>query len=500
MKTNNKIIIFILGILLLSVSCSEEHFEVKTTDQLTADDAAKAMESDPAKLTGFVDAIYNILVQYDLVSDNHDAFGFMSILHSTDLMSEDIVMAKLHWFLYDYQHDNREWNYRRTNVNWTYLYTVISGANNVLGMTDPETTSAEVLKYRGQAFALRGMAYFYLIQLYQHVYPALNNGEDLPGIPLYYASNEEEEDVLGRAPVAQVLAQIEKDLKAAANNLRNAAPRASKNNIDYSVANGLLARYYLLAQKWPQADSAATEALKNYSVQPASRLTDGFMDINNSEWMWGYDHNAETTGLYASFFSHISNLTSGYAGADYAPRLIDKRLYESIPSTDARKNLFQNPEGSIVVTENVSADAIAWQRPYATLKFGYDGNFTMDYCYMRASEMVLIQAEALAHQSKGTEAANALRVLMNQRDPAWNASTVTVNDVWMQRRIELWGEGFSYFDLKRLNKGINRNYQDSNHEPSALVEVPAGDKRWIYQIPQNEIRENPEIAETDNNE
>ena len=489
-----------LGVLFISTSCNDDFLETKTTRYLTAEDAIKTMETDPSKLNGFVEAIYNMMVQYDLVATNHDAFGFMSILHSTDMMSEDIVSAKLSHFRYDYAHDNRDWTYRRTRVNWTYLYTIVSSANNVLGMTSPESTSEDVLKYRGQVLALRGMAYYYLIQLYQHVYPVVNGGEDLPGIPIYYAANEGKENILGRAPVTVVLDQIESDLTTAVENLKNAPARASKNNVDYAVANGFLARYYMLSQQWDKAYDAATEALKNYSVMPASSLNDGFMNINNSEWMWGYDHNAETTTLYASFFSHISNLTGGYAGLNYAPRLIDKRLYETMSETDARRNLFQNTAGSIDVTANVSTEAITWSMPYANLKFGFDGAFTMDYCYMRASEMVLIQAEALAHQNQGGNAAIALKKLMEKRDPAWNAATVTVDDVWMQRRIELWGEGFSYFDLKRLNKGMDRNYTGTNHEASAILTKAPLDKAWIYQIPQSEINENSEISEDDNNE
>jgi hypothetical protein len=89
---------------------------------------------------------------------------------------------------------------------------------------------------------------------------------------------------------------------------------------------------------------------------------------------------------------------------------------------------------------------------------------------------------------------------MEKRDPSWNQTTASLNDVWMQRRIELWGEGFSYFDLKRLNKGINRNYDGSNHEASAKLVISSGDKRWIYQIPEAEIQENEFISEQDNNE
>ena len=113
--------------------------------------------------------------------------------------------------------------------------------------------------------------------------------------------------------------------------------------------------------------------------------------------------------------------------------------------------------------------------------------------------MVLIEAEALAHQGKNAEAATALKKLMSQRDPSWNNTSVTVDDVVLQRRIELWGEGFAYFDLKRLNRGIDRNYEGNNHLVGYNLTVPAQDPKWTYQIPLKELQENTHISEADQN-
>jgi hypothetical protein len=123
----------------------------------------------------------------------------------------------------------------------------------------------------------------------------------------------------------------------------------------------------------------------------------------------------------------------------------------------------------------------------------------MDYIYMRAAEMVLIEAEALARQGQNAQAASVLGELMKNRQPSWNKSSVTVNDVLLQRRIELWGEGFAYFDLKRNNLGIDRNYEGSNHLAGYLHTIPAFDVRWTYQIPQSEMQENSHIQDSEQN-
>lgn len=41
---------------------------------------------------------------------------------------------------------------------------------------------------------------------------------------------------------------------------------------------------------------------------------------------------------------------------------------------------------------------------------------------------------------------------MVNRDPSWNKTSVTVDEVYTQRRLELWGEGFSFFDHLRLKR------------------------------------------------
>jgi hypothetical protein len=115
--------------------------------------------------------------------------------------------------------------------------------------------------------------------------------------------------------------------------------------------------------------------------------------------------------------------------------------------------------------------------------------------------MYLIEAEALARQGKGGEAATVLGELMAARQPSWSKTNVTVADVLLQRRIELWGEGFVFFDLKRNNKGMERTYAGSNHLQTDLtfIDVPAQDPRWTYQISLAELQENSRLTEDDQN-
>ena len=83
------------------------------------------------------------------------------------------------------------------------------------------------------------------------------------------------------------------------------------------------------------------------------------------------------------------------------------------------------------------------------------------------------------------------------RDPSYVLSTNTgqalINEILTHRRIEFWGEGFRFFDLKRLNLPLDRTVVPNFVPASAggLMQVPAGSNLWQFVIPIAEIQANP---------
>ncbi|MEQ9006525.1 MAG: RagB/SusD family nutrient uptake outer membrane protein, partial [Ekhidna sp.] len=159
-----------------------------------------------------------------------------------------------------------------------------------------------------------------------------------------------------------------------------------------------------------------------------------------------------------------------------------------------RRNAFVDP-----VTGDPTGNGLP---AYANIKFIDDTFFEGDYVYMRASEMYLIEAEARAMLGDAT-AANVLFELVSFRDPGYTLSTNTGNtlreEIYLQRRIELWGEGVSYNDLKRLNKPMDRTYSGNNHAAFALLSYTANGTASKWQIPEAEILANDQIPATDQN-
>ena len=490
------------GLLALGLSaCSSDYLDIEDREYLDSDAAREAAGHNP---DAFLNGMWAHLV--DMYNSSHDAFNFMSVLHACDWAGEDMVFAnpQTNYFIWDYQLDNRMNNYRRVYVNWSTFYTAISKANEVIGLYPGlEADNDDGKALLGQALAYRGFSYDYLIQLFRPYLGADGKIKyDSKGLPIYLTEAdgftlEELQELQGVNTVKAVLDQAQSDLEKAVALLEECGfERANKDYIDANVANGLLARHYLLTQQWDKAALAASKARNGYKPMNETQLHDGLVSITaNPEIMWGFIHSTETSTIYASFFSHISNLAPGYTGIGYKTVCIDARLYSQIADDDYRKSLYNGPEG------DSSQPTASARYPYANLKFGDDGNWTMDYTYMRAAEMYLIEAEALARQGKGVDAAKVLGELMANRQPSWNKASVTVEDVLLQRRIELWGEGFVFFDLKRNNKGMQRTYEGSNHLQTDLtwIDVPAQDDRWTYQISLTELQENSRITEDDQN-
>jgi len=295
--------------------------------------------------------------------------------------------------------------------------------------------------------------------------------------------------VSGRNTLADVCTEIERNIDLALPLLKG-YKRETKNEVDYSVAQGFAARYYLLTQQWDKAIAAAEEARTGYDLMDNARLHAGFMELEDNEVMWGFNHTSETQTSYASFFSHMSNECYGYGGIGQSVHCIDARLYAAISDTDYRKDLFNGADG------DATAKRAGGKLPYAARKFGEMDGYLQDYTFMRAAEMYLIQAEAEARKSGSS---TTLASLMAKRDPSWNA-TADLDEVLLQRRIELWGEGFEYFDLRRNAIDCIRKYEGTNHATNGQYDFPAHAKSWNFQIPLREMQNNVYITEEEQNE
>ena len=494
----------ILVSLALVLSSCEKAFEVSNSGSLSGSQAVAIVEEDPSFLTSYVNGFYAWMVAYNTGGGSHGDFGHLGCLYNLDMMGLDIaICGSWNWGTYDINHDYGAYNYIRPYQYWNFYYTLVKKCNEVIDFFGEEDPTNPTLRgYLGQAYALRAMSYYYLIQIFQDpvtgTTPSASFRNDAPAVPIVYAirdgkTTDEAASKGGRNTMKDLCEQIESDLSAALDLLQDYDRAGDKNQVDYEVAQGIAARYYLLTQQWNKALEAATAAQAGYDLMDNARLHSGFMEIEDNEVMWGFNHNTETQTAYASFFSHLSNDCMGYGGVGQSVHCIDRSLYDSMPDSDYRKSLFNGPKG------DPTAATTGGKLPYAARKFGFAAAWLQDYIYMRKSEMILIAAEAHARLGDG-QAASTLKELMTKRDPSWNFSSVSVDDVLLQRRIELWGEGFEYFDLRRNGLPVDRKYSGTNHTVAAQYVFPAHAKSWNFQIPKQEMQNNQYITQEEQNE
>jgi hypothetical protein len=274
--------------------------------------------------------------------------------------------------------------------------------------------------------------------------------------------------------------------------LLNGYARANKSHLDKSVAQGIKARVALTQQDWNTAAIMAAAARSSYTLMDSTAYMSGFNDYNNAEWMWGSHQQENQTTYFTSFFAYMScNFPA--QNIVISPRAIQDTLYKQIQNTDVRWQLWDSTGAntSFPVPVDASGKEIGKRVKFMQRKFKVQNTQLSigDVPLMRASEMYLIEAEAYAHMGNQGAAASALYQLAKKRNSAYVLSTASasnlLNEILVQRRIELWGEGFRFYDLKRLNLPLDR----SRHTflPSYQKSVPAGDIKWQFAIPQSEI-------------
>jgi hypothetical protein len=143
--------------------------------------------------------------------------------------------------------------------------------------------------------------------------------------------------------------------------------------------------------------------------------------------------------------------------------------------------------------------------PYTNVKFGMNtvgGTLNDDdWPFMRVEEMILIQVEGLAKSGSPAQAKAMLEdFVRTYRDPAYSADASgrsLEDEIWFQRRVELWGEGFSNNDTRRLNKPLVRFHggEESNVPEAFRFNMTADDGWWLMRFTSSEMNTNLAIID-----
>ncbi|PKV66805.1 RagB/SusD family nutrient uptake outer membrane protein [Pontibacter ramchanderi] len=478
-----------LAVLVLT-GCEKEYLETTPKSQVPNDLVFSSTEGATVALNGIYRSMWTSM------DGSHGHFGQKSYDLTMDMMGNDVItpVRGYGWFVAEYNHSayGTATQTSRSGATWRYYYRTINNANLIIANVDEAVGTQERRDYlKGNALFLRAHSYFYLINLFQHTY---KGNENAPGVPLYTEPTTEGK---GRGTVQEVYNQIVADLDAA-EALLAGKTKDHVSHINQKTVKGLQARVALQMENWERAAIKANEARQGYTLMNAATYKAGF-GTSNGEWMWGLQIPNDQSTIYASFFSHMANTAGGYAGLG-STKLITRELYEKMSPTDVRREIVQAP----------SVDNKGTYYNYTSLKFRLPGagSWAADYVLMRASEMYLIEAEALARLGRDAEAVTVLETLVKARDPLYvtlaTSGTALIEEILIQRRIELWGEGFSILDLKRLNRPVKRTVgtaPNGEHVEALILvkERSITDPQILFRIPQDELNNNKALSAGDQN-
>ncbi len=496
-----KKILFLIAGLVLLASCAKDYLDTKPTSSTATPTIFETTQNAALAING----INKLMTRQYLSTQGFNGEGTIKMLYGNYPGAHFYVnlpgWASIINALY---HDNTSSSY--LYYPWYYYYMIIGNANTIIhNIDDAEGPEAEKEFIKAQALTFRAYSYFMLSQLYCVRWVDSNNGAS-EGLVLRL---DESTGEMPLSTLADVYSQVYDDLDVAID-LYTSSGLTRDNNYDpdKNVAYAVYARAAITRQDYPKAATMAANARNGYPLMNNNAYKAGFY-TPTSEWIWSSYGAPDETLYYYSYHAYIAYNSNASNVRNY-PKCISRELYEKIPDSDIRKDLFLDPNGitydtatgrggsalknyAVSLYPNLYSTAVAYA--YMQFKIAAEdlpgvGNLN----HFRSSEMYLIEAEAKYFQNDFDGAQDALETLNRDsgRDTEYSCDktgAALLEEIKTYRAIELWGEGFDWFDLKRWKDPVVRKtHADGGNFLStlAVTVLPNEQNNWTWRIPLKE--------------
>ena len=463
-------------------------------------------------------------------TSSHCYFGYPAEMIVRDMLTGDYTHVGETGYSHFISWNRNQYmgqDYMKQQFHWNYYYGFLSSVNGVIRAIDEETAAPGPLGYLGTALAYRAMLYLDLARMYEFLpndkFPDGKNSEGNTVLNLTvpivdHLITEKEAEDNPRATREEMFAFILGDLDKAEKYIVNQTNTNNNSMPDLACVYGLKARLYMWVEQYDKAQEFARKAITAAKVAPISEgralgIATGYN--TSSDFMWCANQNSETyavqTGII-NWTSWVSNQTTfGYTGASTMLHVVmDKSMYERISDTDWRKKQWVAPAGSALEGQTPFMSELDKETmpAYASVKFRPNAGDAEDYLtgaasavpLMRVEEMYFIEAEAAEHVAAGTGIALLTDFMKQYRDPAYAyAGEDAIDEIVFQKRVELWGEGHTFFDIKRLNMSVTRGYEGTNWQDTQTLLNTNGRPAWTnYVIVKTEAANNAALVNFNN--
>lgn len=352
---------------------------------------------------------------------------------------------------------------------YAYFYQAIANVNKILSTIDnipySESEQAEFNDYKGQLYAWRAMLHFDLARMFCNI-PTAVADVNAANSGLVLSTSVYETDYVGsRSTLKETYEQIFKDFETALSLL---SKDTNNGYINYWAALALRSRAYLYNGQYDLALADANDVIDcnlyklytrdNYVESWSKTFTDeSLFELNITT---NYNAQRNSVGYYCD--------SEGYgecAFVETAPLY----QYLSTHPEDIRSKMIKDQSG----------EGFTYPGKYPAKYPGRENNlYVNNPKIIRLSEVYLIAAEAALH-SQPNEAAGYINDLRKQRIENYSdVSSVTLEDILMERRIELFAENSVSFDYWRNKMPVDNFFVGT---------INYDDYRTVLPIPQDEI-------------
>tara|TARA_R110000744_G_scaffold96992_5_gene187443 strand:+ start:3936 stop:5378 length:1443 start_codon:yes stop_codon:yes gene_type:complete len=451
------------------VSCDTEEFLNPLPDTAVAVDGF--FQSDDDVLSG-VYGIYDALqgVNSNTVSNIGDANRGVQFEHLlTEHRTDNTRNATLEGSKADFHRYVVNANNVESEDYYASMYEVIFRANNILDFIDVADESNQA-RYTAEAKFLRAYAYFKLVRMFGAV-PLVTS----------VVGPTDNESLFTRIPEAQVYDQIIADLEEASSVLDN----SSKSRASKAAAQGILAKVYLSLDSpdYTAAQQLCESIINSSNFALEGNFRDVFYNELNDEIIFAVQYETGNSAESQSFSSEFTSSTR--AGSEDGQNIVNENLVldfaayggnrtaESYVTFGTSNEVIKFlPEGSDITTSPPSYGSSARDA----------GN---DYIALRYADVLLMHVEAILAGGASTTSAAALASFQAVRDRAGltaTVSTITKEDLLVERRVELAFENQRWFDLLRF--GVAESVLSAH---SAEMGYVFDARKLLLPIPAREI-------------
>lgn len=490
--------IYLLGFLLLGLGACDDFLTEIPETAVPEEEAMTDLESAEQIVVG----IYSCFKNSSLYSG--------ALIQASDIQA-DLVYASI-----GYTNQYGSFYRWETTPNESVLLSVYAGLYQIIARCNffmdnvevvsstlrTEADKATLNKYEGDVRFMRALAYSDLIRTFCESYEPATASQKM-GVPLYLHYREGNGSTVKkpRATLEESYAQVLSDLKKADELVTRVGSDAAF--ITEGAVDALFARVYLHMKNWEKAIEYATNVIdaksgsyKVYSLADVNSYVSTASGVMNEyAAMWTYDSADEiiwkisfsTTDMGGSLGTLYMGITGGMYNPNYVPA---KWLIDAYDGYDMRYTTFFK----LVTTMQGVETEVAVKFPGNPNIDGSAGNFYVNMPkVLRLSETYLIRAEAYTMMEETNKANNDLTALRKARYQGYGVAThgqdQLLEEIQEERAKELFLEGFRLHDLKRWEKGFERQPQSGTitGEHYTSLKINGTDKKFVWLIPQHEI-------------